>query len=73
MKIAAIIVAAGRSSRFAGGPKLLAEIGGRLVIQHVSAAVIAAKADDVVLVTAPGGDAILAAAGQGVRSIINER
>ncbi len=72
MKIAAVIVAAGRSSRFFSGNKLLAEIDRKPVIRHVISAVDAAPVDDIVLVTAPGGDAVLAAAGAGRwRSVVN--
>ena len=78
MKIAAVIVAAGRSSRFdAGntpsGNKLLAAMGGKPVIAYVTEAVLAAGLDDVVLVTAPNGGEIREAAGTDVRAIINDR
>jgi molybdenum cofactor cytidylyltransferase len=78
MKIAAIIVAAGRSSRFAvehnrGTNKLLADLDGRPIIAHVAGTIAAAALNDAVLVTAPNGDEIARAAGDGVRHIINDR
>jgi molybdenum cofactor cytidylyltransferase len=72
MKIAALILAAGRSSRFEGGNKLLADFDGRPVIHHVVTAISAAPVDDIILVTAPGGGKIVAAAGPGRwRSAVN--
>ena len=65
MKIAAIIVAAGCSTRFAGGNKLLANVKGRPLIHYVVSAVCASPLDDIVLVTAADGDKIAAAAGAG--------
>lgn len=62
----AIVLAAGRSSRFAGGPKLLAEVDGKPLIRHALEAVLAAPVDAIVLVLAPQThDAIATAAGQG--------
>lgn len=51
MSIAAVVLAAGGGSRFAGGPKLLAPFGGRpLVVMAVEAAVAAALDETVVVV-----------------------
>lgn len=73
MNIAAIIVAAGRSSRFGDGDKLLAEFRGTPLIRHAAAAVAASQVADAVLVVGPHSDAIVAAAGQGPwRVAINE-
>jgi molybdenum cofactor cytidylyltransferase len=64
MKIAAIVLAAGRSSRFEGGNKLLAEFEGRPLIHHVMTAVAASPVDEIILVTAAFGGKIFAAACQ---------
>jgi molybdenum cofactor cytidylyltransferase len=72
MNIAAIVLAAGRSSRFEGGDKLLADFKGRPVIHHVMEAVAASTVDEVILVTAAFGGKIFAAAGKGRwRSVVN--
>ena len=74
MKIAAIIVAAGRSSRFEGGNKLLAPFEGRSLVHHAVAAVAASPVDDIVLVTAADGGEIVETAGAGRwRSVVNQR
>ena len=73
MKIAAIVLAAGRSSRFEGGHKLLAPIGGHALIHAVMSAVDAAPVDDIILVTAPESGQIISAAGPGRwRIVANE-
>jgi molybdenum cofactor cytidylyltransferase len=72
MKIAAIVLAAGRSSRFEGGDKLLADFEGRPLIHHVMSAVAASPIDDIILVTAAFGGKIFAAAGKGRwRTVVN--
>jgi molybdenum cofactor cytidylyltransferase len=53
VKVIAIVLAAGASSRF-GAPKLLADLGGRPVLQHVLDALDAAPVDDVVIVLGAG-------------------
>lgn len=65
MKIAAVILAAGRSSRFDGGHKLLVEIDGISIIRRVCLALADANVDDVVLVTSKANDPIADAAGNG--------
>ena len=65
MKLAAIILAAGRSERFASGNKLLAELNDAPLIHHVVTAAAASPFDDIVLVTAPDGGAVTAGAGPG--------
>lgn len=54
MTTAAVILAAGGGSRFAGsggsGPKQLAQVGGEAMVDRVLAAVVAADLDEVVLV-----------------------
>lgn len=51
MRIAAIILAAGLSSRMAGGNKLLADLAGKPVLRHTVENVLASRADPVVVVT----------------------
>ncbi len=65
MKIAAVILAAGSSSRFEDGHKLLAEIDGVPLIRHVCTALAASKVDDIVLVISDAKGAIAKAAGAG--------
>lgn len=65
-KYGAIVLAAGRSSRFSGGQKLVADIAGKPLIKRTLEAVAASPVDEIVLVLAPetGAD-ILAATGEG--------
>lgn len=65
MKIAAVIVAAGRSSRFNGGNKMLADLNGTPLIRHAASAVAASHVAEVVLVVSPSSNNIIAAAGEG--------
>ena len=65
MTIAAIILAAGRSSRFEGGNKLLADYRGGPLIHAVMATVSAAKVDEIVFVISPDGQDVAVAAGVG--------
>ncbi|NNE24659.1 MAG: nucleotidyltransferase family protein [Rhizobiales bacterium] len=51
MKVAAIVLAAGLSSRMAKGNKLLADLGGKPVLRHTLDNVLASQADPVVVVT----------------------
>jgi molybdenum cofactor cytidylyltransferase len=50
-KVAAIVLAAGRSSRMGGPNKLLAEIGGRPLVRIVAEAALASRARPVIVVT----------------------
>ena len=50
-RIAAIVLAAGRSSRMAPRNKLLEPVGGQAIVARVAAAAIASGADPVVVVT----------------------
>lgn len=70
MRIAAVIVAAGLSSRFDGGNKLLADLDGVPLIRHAAAAVAKARVVDAVLVVPPDHAAIIRAAGDGPWSIV---
>lgn len=65
MKISAIIVAAGRSSRFECGNKLLAEIDGKPIIGHVIDETAASRVGEIIVVTPPDGAEIVQAAGTG--------
>ena len=65
MKLAAIILAAGSSSRFENGHKLLIEIDGISIIRRVCSALAQSKIDDIILVTGGTDDRIAKAAGQG--------
>ncbi|WP_213770348.1 molybdopterin-binding/glycosyltransferase family 2 protein [Bradyrhizobium sp. dw_78] len=49
--IAAVILAAGRSTRMGGPNKLLAELGGKPLVRIVTEQVLASKASDVIVVT----------------------
>lgn len=60
MRVAAIILAAGQSSRFKA-QKLLVEIGGRHLIDLVCGQVFAAKPAEVIVVTSPEGQSVRAA------------
>jgi molybdenum cofactor cytidylyltransferase len=65
MKISAIVVAAGRSSRFEGGNKLLAKLDGTQIIRHVINQINTSRVDQIILVTPPDGADLVAAAGSG--------
>lgn len=65
MKIAGIILAAGRSSRFEDGNKLLADIDGIPIVRHVCLALAASNLDDIVLVTSETYGPVSRAAGSG--------
>ena len=72
MKIAAVILAAGRSSRFEDGHKLLAEIDGVPIVRRVALALAQSRVDDIILVTGANADDVLAAAAPGRwRSVVN--
>ena len=57
MSVSAVVLAAGAASRF-GGVKLLAELGGRPVLQHVLDAVDAQGLAEVVVVLGDDAEAI---------------
>jgi molybdenum cofactor cytidylyltransferase len=73
VRVVAIVLAAGFSSRF-GSPKLLAPLAGRPVLQHVLDALAAAGVDDVAVVLGTAHKAVEAAiAWRGERRVVNER
>ncbi|CCB63835.1 NTP transferase domain-containing protein [Hyphomicrobium sp. MC1] len=65
MTVSAVILAAGRSSRFEDGHKLLVEIDGIPVVRHVCQALAASDVADIVLVTSEANGAVAKAAGPG--------
>lgn len=65
MSVSAVILAAGRSSRFEDGHKLLAEFEGAPIVRHVCHAIAASDVDEIILVV-PDADGVVAkAAGPG--------
>ncbi|GGB47392.1 4-diphosphocytidyl-2C-methyl-D-erythritol kinase [Roseibium aquae] len=71
-KIAAIILAAGRSSRMIGQHKLLADLNGKPVLQHTIDAALGADLSEIIVVTGYMDEEIGAAiAGQPVRRVHN--
>jgi molybdenum cofactor cytidylyltransferase len=65
MNVAAIILAAGASSRFEYGNKLIAEIDGVPIVRHVASALAKSDVQDIVLVTADVSGVVARAAGTG--------
>ena len=51
MSVAAVVLAAGRGTRFGAAPKLLATIGGKSLVRRVTEAALASEASPVVVVT----------------------
>jgi molybdenum cofactor cytidylyltransferase len=73
MSVVAVVLAAGKSSRF-GSPKLLAPLDGRPVLQHTLDAVAASGLDDVVVVLGAEADAVESAIDwRAERRVVNER
>jgi molybdenum cofactor cytidylyltransferase len=60
-KVAALVLAAGRSTRMGGPNKMLAELGGKPIVRHTVEAVLASQARPVVVVTGHEGDRVAAA------------
>ncbi len=58
MTVAALVLAAGTSSRMAGGNKLLADLGGKPVILRTIENVVASKARPVIVVTGHDADQV---------------
>jgi molybdenum cofactor cytidylyltransferase len=63
MKVAAIILAAGRGSRFGTEPKLLATLSGTPLIRHVAEAALASSAQPVIVVSGHHADEVERAIG----------
>lgn len=71
--IAAVVLAAGASTRF-GRPKQLARFGGKPLLQHVLERLAEAKIEEVVLVLGPHAETILSEIPiGGARAVINPR
>jgi molybdenum cofactor cytidylyltransferase len=59
--VAAIVLAAGRGTRFGDEPKLLARIGDKPLVRHVVEAAVGSSADPVIVVTGHRSDEVEAA------------
>lgn len=70
-KVAALILAAGLSSRFGDGHKLLADLEGKPVLRHVIEHAQASSASPILLVTGHRAEEVRAAAGPGVTAVHN--
>jgi 4-nitrophenyl phosphatase len=71
--VAAIVLAAGQSSRF-GQPKQLLSVGDKTMIQHVVDIVLDSSLEQVIVVLGCGADEIKASiAGRPVQVVVNER
>lgn len=55
--VAAVLLAAGASSRMRGADKLLEAVGGLALLRHAAKALAASQADEIVVVLRPGDDA----------------
>lgn len=72
MQIAAIVLAAGRSSRFKDGNKLLVLIDGVPLVRRALTEVAASAVTDILLVVAPGAHDVVEVAGPGRwRTVVN--
>ncbi|EFL90759.1 bifunctional protein GlmU [Ahrensia sp. R2A130] len=69
--IGAIVLAAGRSTRFGEENKLLAEWGGKPLVRHVVDAALASQLDRVVVVTGHEPELVEAALQEGIATIQN--
>lgn len=65
MTISAIVLAAGRSSRFEGGDKLLALVEGKPILRSALEALDASAVSDIIVVTKPGATQLKHCAGDG--------
>lgn len=72
-RVAAVLLAAGSSTRF-GSPKMLAPIGGEPLVRRVARAFVEAGFSEVVVVLAPGASGVDGALhGLGARTVVNPR
>jgi molybdenum cofactor cytidylyltransferase len=70
--IAAMVLAAGRSTRMGAANKLLADVGGKPMVRHATEAALASQARPVIVVTGHQADEVRAAlAGLGVAFVAN--
>lgn len=65
MNVAAVILAAGSSSRFEDGQKLLVEVKGAPIVHHVCSAIASSNVGDIILVVAALNGPVAKAAGPG--------
>lgn len=71
-RVAAVVLAAGRSTRFGGSNKLLAEVDGEPMVRHAVRAALGSHAAETIVVTGHMADAVEAAlAGMPVRFVRN--
>ncbi len=71
-KVAAVILAAGRSTRMGGPNKLLAELGGKTLVRIVAEQALASKASEVIVVTGhQAGEVEKSLAGLNVKFVRN--
>jgi molybdenum cofactor cytidylyltransferase len=74
MSVAAVILAAGRGTRFGEQPKLLADFRGKPLVRHVTEAALNSTARPVILVTGNRSrDVLKAVADLPVRPVLNSR
>jgi molybdenum cofactor cytidylyltransferase len=59
-EVAAILLAAGRGTRFGEEPKLLARLGGKALVRHAAEAAVNSVADPVIVVTGHRAEAVQA-------------
>lgn len=72
-RVAAVVLAAGRSSRMGGVNKLVADLGGEPMVARVVALALATALDPVVVVTGYDAEAVRAALDPRVRTVHNVR
>lgn len=73
MKVSAAILAAGSSSRFEDGHKLLAEIDGKPIVRIVCKTLAASDASEILLVTSEASGLVAKAAGNGRWRIVENQ